>query len=1022
MAVIAQYDPKQESLDNTIKLVDTGYYEADNGRVKSEFYEVGNEVVFQNKGRRISWKPENMKYLDEFGNEDVIYSVQDVPLEVKANYARFNRSMPDVDDWFIQENDRLKHQIIIQGFQREPMPWLFGNIEFIIGGKLTFDSDLKVVANGIEQTGDFETDGAIHLYDGDTLIFTLPEVVVFDSAYDRAMTFGKYRVTQSEAGEFLFDIVLSNEWVSSLDRVYPIVIDPTVIVSGGPNLTGTSSRKGIQLKNGWLVITAYNSTTKDILLFYSADDGSTWSQLCYINTGGVGTYRDAAIDSYDNFVYLILNNNTSAELFVINAVTQVNVNIYSTRITLQTLSGSASNRCCSVNVDRANKKIITLWTHGLNGQNVFFRTGTISDVDGSVTLDGGALQLTSLNDESMSIQNLCAVNDGKNFYVWCNTSGIRFTTNGSVASGSPNLTSIIVLKNDTTLKNYNYLGRTGWSVLSMEDYGYDQRCPSPAVSPTGEIAVAWHGPDESDSTYYIRFAISTDGINFSPMQKLVPGTNPSLIFDKDGEIYITYQDGGAIKRITSSDKGATWSAPTTIEESGSIPHMFIDKDFSHALVNTIYQTSSGILYDKIVLNAPPNAPYNLTRSNFDTTDNAVFSWTYSDPDPSDDQSSYQLQIIDAATGTIVYDTGKVASISSSHTLPAGTLVNNKQYQWRVKTWDNIDTEGAWSDYATFYTSAKPSVTITNLTEGETIITSSLTVQWSMSDPESEGQSAYQIKLTDMSDTVLYDTGKVIDSVSRSRTLGYELKNNTDYKVKISVWDGKDVKSEEQVISIHVSFTPPAEPNVTTTRNNASITINIEHPTPVDPQPTVIYSDVFRRKQGESNWMRIATGVQNSFTDYTPASGIVYEYKVRAWGDNETYTDSAVVSESVEFTGVWLHDTTDPSTLHQFKYDGNGRSESWQPTAELLQFAGRRLPIAEYDESETRSINVKLQLLKGTEDKEKLEALIKSKNTLCYRDGRGRKMFCHALQLPVDDERYGNTVSLTFEEVSYTEEV
>lgn len=997
LAVITQYDPKKESLDNTIKLVDVGCYAADNGRVQSEFYETGNEVVFINKGRRISWKPEGMKYLDEFGNEDIIYSVQDVPLEVKGNYARYNRSIPDVDDWFIQENDRLKHQIIVQGFQRDPMPWLFGNIEFIIGGKLSFDSDLKVVANGREQTGDFETEGAIELYDGDTLIFTLPEVVAFDSAYNWSMTFGKYRVTQNTAGEFSFDIVLSNEWVSSLDRVYPIVIDPTVIVSSGYSTQGSNARRIVPLNNGHIIVLVKDTTNKRFILYRSTDNGLTFNQF-YLSQQYTDLH-DAALATNGTEIYVLVTFDT--RYVHLQRISGTGSLIEDIDIDPSTINAKA----CSIFYHPTDKTLHLAWeskSHpNTTSFNIRYRKGTVN-ADGTISF-GSFSQATSDNYTGVGNYKPCVM-------VVNNTPVIvlEFDNDGVVYISAVKYTG-------TSWSGKIYIEGTSRNNIFFSNAFFDE---------LGNIYVLWQRYD--GNSFEIRFTKTSDLFQkWTTPVYLTSGTvncqNASGTRGKDGKIYVTYEENGTIKQIVSEDNGNTFLPPTTIE-AGTNPNMMFDPTFSASLIAWVYMSGSSVKFEKIALNQPPNAPILNTRTNFDATENAVFSWTYNDPDPSDNQSAYQLEIIDTGTGMSVYDSGKVASATSSHTLPAGTLMNNKQYQWRVKTWDNIDTEGAWSDYATFYTSAKPSVTITNLTEGQTIITSSLTVQWTMSDPESEGQSAYQIKLTDMSDTVLYDTGKVIDSVSRSRTLGYELENHTDYKVKISVWDGRDVKSEEQVISIHVSFTPPAEPNVTTTRNNASITINIEHPTPVDPQPTVVYSDIFRRKQGEFKWIRIATGVQNSFTDYTPASGVVYEYKVRAWGDNETYTDSVVVSESVEFTGVWLHDTTDPSTLHQFKYDGDGRSENWQPTAAMMQFAGRKLPIAEFDDFETRSITVNLKMRKYDTDKEMLEKLIHSKNTLCYRDGRGRKMFCHALQLPINDEVYGNTVSITFEEVSYTEEV
>lgn len=316
------------------------------------------------------------------------------------------------------------------------------------------------------------------------------------------------------------------------------------------------------------------------------------------------------------------------------------------------------------------------------------------------------------------------------------------------------------------------------------------------------------------------------------------------------------------------------------------------------------------------------------------------------------------------------------------------------------------------------------MTITNPTDSATVAESSITVQWLFSDLESEGQSAYQVELLDNADTVIEDTGKVSSTSARSKTLSTTLQNNTTYKVRVTVWDAKGIVSLSVTHTFSVDYTPPATPTVSTTKGAGFITLTITNPTPQGSELNVIYNSVYRRKQGETTWQRIATNIaeNGSFNDCTPASGQVYEYYVRAHGDNGTTSDSSVVNESITLTGVWLHDTTDLSTLHQFKYDSYGRSENWQPTAAMMQFAGRRLPVAEYDDTEQRTISMKITVLKNSDDREAIEMLIRSKNTLCYRDARGRKMFCHAFGLPIEDEFYGNTISITFEEVSYTEEV
>ncbi len=86
------------------------------------------------------------------------------------------------------------------------------------------------------------------------------------------------------------------------------------------------------------------------------------------------------------------------------------------------------------------------------------------------------------------------------------------------------------------------------------------------------------------------------------------------------------------------------------------------------------------------------------------------------------------------------------------------------------------------------------------------------------------------------------------------------------------------------------------------------------------------------------------------------------------------------------------------------------------------FAGRRSPVTEFGESEEGKISIQLQMKKGDSDYDKLQSLIKSKSALCYRDGRGRKMFGSILALPVSDKFYGYTTTIEVNENSFSEVV
>lgn len=416
-------------------------------------------------------------------------------------------------------------------------------------------------------------------------------------------------------------------------------------------------------------------------------------------------------------------------------------------------------------------------------------------------------------------------------------------------------------------------------------------------------------------------------------------------------------------------------------------------------------------------NQAPTVPTSLSPSGGTPKDRASvvrLAWQHNDAN-GDPQAKFDLQwrLQGAQTwNTVTQVTTNQYWDAPANTFPKGTI------EWQVRTYDQAGLSSPYSNIQTFFAGDKPAnPTITDPANGSTVPVANPVVQWS-----SVGQTAYHVKLLDSNNNLLWELQA--NSTNKAQTVLYDLQNNTDYKIQVAIKNADNLWSDFVTSNIHVSYTPPAVPIVTTTKGEGIITISIDNPTPSGTQPNVSYNDLYRRKQGETTWTRIATNIpaDTSFVDYTPASGQVYEYFVRAWGGNGTYSDSAVARESISLTGVWLHEADNPlETLRQFKFVSN-RNENWQPTAAMMQFAGRRLPVAEYDESEQRIISVKLTVLKNSGDREALEELIRSKNTLCYRDGRGRKMFCHVFQLPVDDEVYGNTVSLTFEEVSYTEEV
>jgi fibronectin type 3 domain-containing protein len=1012
-------------VDNTIQQDSSGAIFADNGIIRADFIEAGNTVKFTSKGRTITWTPQNMRYVDSTGMEDVIYQVQDVPLEAKANYARFNRTMPDVDDWFIVENDRLKHQIIVQGFQRDPAPYLSEPIQFAIGGQLTFDADLTVRSMGMTLTGAFQTSDAIQICDGDEVIFTLPAVVAYDSKVpERAQVRGMYNVTTNEPGNLAFDIVVDNAWMSDIARVYPVIIDPTVIVASAYDTSGNGGRKIVRLSNGWIVACATNNSSGSVFFYVSKDNGVTWSSLCQCSFPG-DSYRNPAIAASGTTVYVLMAHvQTSIQeaCFVGFDATTITpgTNLHGSRKTVDSESTIGTTTLAIDGTGALHAAWSVKGGSYVNSYNIFYSKST----DGGNTW-ASPTQITTSNTAGLDNTNPCIVVRSNNYptIIW------QYSGNNSILSATWNGSA------------------WGSAKTVYNDGSYAQASPCAAVDGNDKIHVTWHGKDATDNAKNnIRYSRSSDGgQTWSAATKLTSGNTydqqyPSITIDQNNQIRVFFQGRSSgsydqIRKIESSDGGSTWSSVTDLTSNTTASAMNPQTLWSKFNMNSsdavrfIWQDAqaNAVKYDSIVLNNPPNAPTLNPVANFDATTAKALSWTFSDPNQGDSQSAYQLQIVDTGTGQTVLDTGKVGSTLQSYTLAANTLQNGKRYQWRVMVWDQQNAQSPWSSYGTFETAAAPTVQITSPSAGGTVATSSVTPQWSYSDPAGNQQATYQVQLLDSNNVVLWDSGQQSDpqGTVRALTVGYTLANNTTYKLKVIVTNAKGIQAMSSTVTFTVSFTPPATPTLTATPQNGYIHLAINNPAPSGSQPTVAYNDIYRRETGTSTWTRIATNIPNNgvYDDYAVASGKQYDYKVTAVGNNGTSSDSAVASKSITLSGVWLHDPLDPAgTIRNFRLQERNRTVQTNYAQTMMQFEGRNLPVADIAGQMTQQVQVTISCTSDSGDLAALYSLIGRQSTLLYRDTRGRKIYGVVAAIPETEDWWGANVQLTIQAVDYQEAI
>ncbi|MGC7873902.1 hypothetical protein ACPUYX_20735, partial [Desulfosporosinus sp. SYSU MS00001] len=756
-------------------------------------------------GEYFSWQPQMLLYQDEIGVQDFIIESMPSDLTILGRQARYLRTFANADDVFHAQNDRVKHWTVLNEPPRPAAEYLSGVIQFGISG---------IINGTILQEGTYDS-----IENG---IFNLPKPIIKDLTGQEIE--GNYEVVNSDKGQILyiwFDASFLNQ------AVYPIMIDPTVIIASAYDTFGNGGRKIVRLSNGWFVCMVYDSSFPEWNVYKSTDNGVTFSYLGNIKFGSApnGVTQDASMVA-----------NGTKVTFVYGCKGSGGTGIYSTAVDITTVAANTEltnlnfvNACGSTIYQTINSVTSTIDNNGKIHIAYDYDNSYATDIYYNCSSDGGntwgtPTQITHLGTANGRYNTYPSITIGKNGYpliAWQGYDGAEY------------------------LIRYSYFNGSTWQLGGNTNYGlgiyysttYNQKFVSALTQKYGPNAgrtwVVWQGVyPQNTSTYHIYGAYSDDMVNWSALIDLALGTNPILSEDKAGNVYTLYDyNGDGYLYLLKCAAGTATFGNLTRMDAGANPNI-VDYELN-SMIGYIFKTASAISFDKILLNQPPLAPTLNPQQNFDATVGATFTWTFNDPDIGNTQSAFQLQIIKVSDGSVVKDTGKTVSTNSSYTLLANTLINTQQYQWRVMTWDNSDVSSPWSTLGTFNTYAPSTLTVTNPTDNATIPTSSITVAWNFNDNQGLSQSSYQVKLTDNADNILFDSGKVADTNARALTINYTLDNNTAYKTKITLWNSGGIQSTEVVRAFSTSFTPPATPTISSTQDNirGAITLNVVNPLP-----------------------------------------------------------------------------------------------------------------------------------------------------------------------------------------------
>lgn len=408
------------------------------------------------------------------------------------------------------------------------------------------------------------------------------------------------------------------------------------------------------------------------------------------------------------------------------------------------------------------------------------------------------------------------------------------------------------------------------------------------------------------------------------------------------------------------------------------------------------ETSNPPILVVIYEDVPPSKPtLNEPIGSFEINTEVIrLSWNYISS-VGGTQKGFNLQwSTDQSTWTTVSET----TANNYYDAPANTFSAGNVY-WRVQTINEYDETSDYSDIAAFYAIGAPETPITQS------VTNSAkpTITWA-----SSGQQVYQVQVL-QDETILHDSGILPGMETRSYKLPIYLANG-DYTAKVRIKNEYDMFSEWGIADFTLSVVPPDKPTLSAQKTILGIELHVIN----NSDKALIYRDN----------VCIASITGDAFTDYSAAHGVEYEYFVRAVNDSEAFNDSDSVFIRPELKNNLFAPVSDLGDIIRLKYNKNtipSKTSTLSPISAATYYSGRKHAVTEFSEHE-ESVMIFSFFVQDLEIIKKFKDLIKSKETVLFRDARGRKIYGTLSGWNEIDDRSGHQIGFTLTEADYDEEV
>ena len=330
--------------------------------------------------------------------------------------------------------------------------------------------------------------------------------------------------------------------------------------------------------------------------------------------------------------------------------------------------------------------------------------------------------------------------------------------------------------------------------------------------------------------------------------------------------------------------------------------------------------------------ASPNAPALNSPIGSVVIDLGVtqrFTWTFSDTDPGDTQSKYDLRYRVVGAGSWTDTTGTTPNSYRDFTGSTFTAAN---FEWQVRTYDTLGAVGPYTASDFFTAAVAPSTpTITAPTGGATI-SNSQALSWS-----APTQTHYQARRvgdnagTPDTGTIYFNTGEIASVPLRTLTVAFEINNRYEH-VQLRVKNA-GLWSPWASARVFVSYTSVAAGTVSIVGDSdtASLQVTTVAGVVTGGAPTPVSIDIYIRESNVRGYgQRMAKNLAPGgvWRWWTPASGIDYAARTLTLGSNGSTTWSVLIPAHIYDGGpaapaawVVILDGGTPTSVYEKLIDG-----------------------------------------------------------------------------------------------------